>query len=208
MELLKYVEHLYLNYGYLIVFVSAFIEITPMGWTIPGGLFLAAGGYYAFDSGLSLPLILLCGWFGAWLVFLLAYLLGRRTGLFLVKKLKQEKNAQRAKILLQKHGVVILTTSLMANLTRFWVAYIAGHEKYNFVKFLFFSAAASLTWSSLMVTVGYLAGFEKGNLESQVAKLGILSWGLFVLALAVVYWKARREFGNFKGGSKNDNLGD
>lgn len=189
------IEDLYLKYGLLIVFLSSFIEISPLGWAIPGGIILAVGGYFSYGTSLPLIAILMFAWFGAWLTFLLAYFLGHQTGLDFVIKFRQQKNAERAKLLLEKYGGVILTTSLMANLTRFWVAYVAGTQKYSFIKFLFYSATASLAWSSLMVIVGYFAGSERRNLETGLARLGILAWILLVISLGVILLKTRKEFG-------------
>lgn len=187
-------EIIYLNVGYLLVFLSALIEITPFGWTIPGGIIVAGGGFYSYGGEISLFSVLVAGWFGSWLTFLGAYLLGNKTGMWLVKKLRQEKNARRSEILLKKHGGIILITSMMANLTRFWVAYVAGYQNYHVIKFVFYSGAASLTWSSLMVSVGYLAGSGREQLETGIARLGILGWILLLIALAVIYLKTQKEF--------------
>ena len=192
-ELINFLEQIFDSWGYLIVFLSSFIEITPLGWTIPGGLFLALGGFFAYSQKLSLLVILVFSWFGAWLTFILAYLLGYKTGDFLVKRLRQEKTAKQAEILLRKHGAVILTTSMLASITRFWVAYIAGVQKYNKVKFITYSAIASLTWSSLMVVLGYFAGSERSRLESSLSRIGLIGWGLVILALSIIYWTIRKE---------------
>ncbi|MFZ5932550.1 MAG: DedA family protein [Patescibacteria group bacterium] len=206
-ELIKEIETLYLSWGYLIVFLGSFIEITPMGWTIPGGLILAAGGFYAYGGNLSLSLVLLAGALGAWLTFITAYVLGNKSGAYFIRLLKQEKNAARAKTLLARHGPVILTTSLLANLTRFWVAYISGSQNYNFLRFLFYAGVASLAWSSLWIVVGYLAGIERENLEKLATGLGALTWVLLFLALGVIYLKIKKEFRQFKG-SRNENPGN
>jgi membrane protein DedA with SNARE-associated domain len=199
-ELISTIEILFASYGYLIVFLASFIEISPLGWAIPGGLVLSVAGFFAYGEKLTLFSILLAGWMGSWLTFLLAYYLGDKTGLKLAKKLKQEKNAQKARYLLEKHGAVILTTSMLASLTRFWIAYVAGSQKYNKFRFLFYSGAASLTWSSLMIVVGYLAGAEREQLEYGLARLGIISWLLLFVALGVIYWKTRKEFDEYKKG--------
>lgn len=204
--LITKLESFYLQYGYLAVFFSAFVETSPLGWAIPGGLILAGGGFYAYGGNISLLGILLSSWTGTWLTFLLAYALGNKTGLSLVKKLRQEKNVQKARLLLKRHGGTILTTSLMANLTRFWVAYVAGLQKYSPPRFLFYSGAASLTWSSLMVVVGYLAGSERENLETGLASLGVLAWVFVFLALFVAYKKVKKEFKQVKGIEKEEKL--
>jgi len=48
LDLINTVEGIYVLYGYTIAFLASLIEISPMGWTIPGGALLALGGFYAF----------------------------------------------------------------------------------------------------------------------------------------------------------------
>lgn len=186
-SLLFLLENLFNSYGYLVVFVSGFIEITPLGWAIPGGTILSIAGFFSYGGGLSLVKIILFGWVGAWLTFLTAYFLGYKSGYKLVKKLGIEKSSEKAKVLLKNHGGVILTTSMMANLTRFAIAYVAGAQKYSPIKFVFYSAAAALTWTTLMVVIGYLAGSERENLERAIAGLGILGWVFLGIAAGAAY---------------------
>lgn len=197
-EIILVGEHFYVSFGYLIVFLGTFIETSPLGFTIPGGLLVALGAFYAQTGQISLYGILFFSFLGMLLTFVLAYILGHKTGKALIKKLHQEKNAERAKNLLTKNGPVILTTSLLANMTRFWVAYVAGIQRYPFFKFLFYASAASLTWSSLLVVVGALAGQQRASLETGLARVGILAWGLLIVALFVIYKKSKEEYTTFK----------
>jgi len=198
-NLIHQIEVFFQNYGLITIFLGSLIEITPLGWTIPGGAIIAVAGFFSnTNDGFPLILVILSGTLGAWITFLLAYFLGKKTGLWLVKKLKQERNANMAKNLLKTHGAVILTTSMMANLTRFWVAYIAGVESYNFYRFLLYSSVASLSWVSLMATVGYLAGFERENLEQVVGRLGLIGWLFFLLSAFIIYKSVAHERKHFK----------
>ena len=197
--LIDKIEEVYSSWGYLLVLISSFIETSPLGFTIPGGFIVAVGGFFAYSGSVSFTGILLAGTLGMFLTFVVAYYLGKITGNKIIKRFKQENNAKKAKQLLNNHGPVILTTSLMANLTRFWVAYIAGMQNYNYPKFLFYAAAASLTWNSLLVTVGFLAGTERQQLESGLAKLGILAWVLLLIALTVILWFNKKEFKQVTG---------
>ena len=199
LKIIEQVEIIYSDFGNPIIFISSFIETLPIGFLIPGGLIIALGGFYSYGKSLNLMGVILSGTAGMTLAFLLGYLLGEKTGLRLVKLLKQEKNAEMAKILLKNQGAAILTTSLMGNLTRFWVAYVAGSQKYNFLKFLLYGIAASLTWNSLFVTVGYLAGSERQQLETGIAKLGILSYGLVIIALIIISWSIKKEYKKLSG---------
>lgn len=170
-----------------------------MGWTIPGGTILAVGGFFAYSEGVSLLKIIVSGWAGSWLTLLLSYLIGFKSGDYLKKKLKQEKNAKRAELLLKKYGPAVLTTSMISNLTRFWAAYIAGAQKYYFPRFVFFSGIASLAWVSLMVIIGYLAGSGRGNIESGLTNMGIFGWILIPLLGLFIYIKTKKELDEHMG---------
>lgn len=203
--LLDTITLLFERYGYWIIFLGALIETTPLGWIVPGGMILIVAGYIS-NGDVFLPVIpvILIGTLGVLTAFLLSYLLGMKTGMWLVKKLKQEKNAKFAKDLLHKNGGVILTTSMMANLTRFWVSYIAGVEKYNFWKFNLYAIVASLSWVSLMVLIGYFAGYGKENLKNIVSGVGVLAWLFLGLALFVIIKSIKHEYKHFKEDEPHD----
>lgn len=203
--LLNTITDLFEKFGYPIIFLGSLIEITPFGWVVPGGLILVIAGYLANGSTtLNLIPIILAGTFGAWLAFILAYILGSETGMWLVKKLHQEKNAEFAKRMLKNNGPAILTTSMLANLTRFWISYIAGVEKYNLLKFNIYAYVASITWVSLMTILGYLAGYEKEYLKRIVSGVGILAWILLAVAIFVIVRAIKHEYHHFKKDEPHD----
>jgi len=194
LEFINKIELLYLGWGNIIVLLSSFIETLPIGFIIPGGLIIALGGFYSFGEKFLLVKTVIWGSLGMLLAFYIGYFAGRKTGYKLVKKFKQEKNAEMAELLLNNHGPIILTTSLLANLTRFWISYVAGIQKYNIYRFTFYALIASLTWNSLFAVMGFLAGSERNRLEYGLAKLGILSYGIVLLALAVITWSVKKEY--------------
>ncbi len=198
-ELVKTLEYFFEHFGYLAIFAGSMIEMSPLGWLVPGGTVLAVAGFFANGKEITnLILTLLFGTIGAWLAFLLSYLLGKKSGMWLVAKLRQKKNAAFAKRLLENHGAVILTTSMMANMTRFWVAYIAGVEDYVSSKFLLYSLIASFGWTTLMVFAGYLAGYERGNLEHAIGSIGIVGWVILGVALFIIQRSIKHEYKHYK----------
>jgi len=188
------IEQLYLNWGIVLVFISSFIEITPLGFTIPGGLVVAIGGYFSYGDFYSFLLVLTAGFLGSWSTLILSYMIGRKTGDWLVNKFKQEKNAKKAKVILEKHGATILIISMMASLIRFWIAYVAGTQKYNFSKFLAYSSIASMSWILLYASIGYLASLGIINLEAGMAKAGVIGWLLLVISGYLIMYTIRKEF--------------
>ncbi|HET7099495.1 MAG TPA: VTT domain-containing protein [Patescibacteria group bacterium] len=198
-ELINSTQWFFEKYGYLTIFLGSLVEITPLGWAVPGGAILALAGFFAnTDKELNLIAIILSGTLGSWFTLLLAYYIGKKTQMWLVKKLHQEKTAAFAKRMLQSHGGSILTTSMMANLTRFWVAYVAGADNYNFWRFFKFSLLASLSWVTLMAFMGYFAGFGRGSIESLVKSIGVVAWLFLIIAVYFLYKSIRHEYQHFK----------
>lgn len=198
LSLLDLIGTLFEQWGYPIIFLGSLIEITPLGWAVPGGAILLIAGYLS-NGNVNMPLIpiIIWGTFGAWIAFLLAYLLGRQTGMWLVDKLHQQKNARFAKSLLIKNGGVILTTSMLANLTRFWISYIAGVDKYSFWKFNLYAFISSLSWVSLMTLIGYFAGYEKESLRRIMSGVGMIAWVFLGIAVFVIYKSIKHEYKHF-----------
>lgn len=197
MDLINIVDKLgliYHNWGFGLIFISTLIETTPLGWAVPGGTVVAMGGFFARTSDISLVTVIISGTLGMFATFLIAYSLGRKTGVAIAAKIGQEKNFEKAKRLLRDHGPSILSTSLLANLTRFWIAYVAGAEKINIIKFSFYGVASSLTWSSFLATLGYLAGTERSSLEKALGKIGILSWSLLIVAVVVMFIRVKQDY--------------
>lgn len=197
-QVLDVLGNIFEKLGYPIIFFGSLIEITPLGWAIPGGAILVIAGYLSNGGqNLSLLPIIIWGTMGTWIAFLLAYLLGNKSGMWLVNKLHQQKNARFAKHVLKRNGAMILTTSMMANLTRFWISYIAGVEKYNLLKFNLYAFVASLSWVSMLVMVGHFAGFEKENLRLVLKNVGIFAWIFLIVAIIILYKVIKHEYKHF-----------
>ncbi len=188
------IEILYGHWGNIIIFLGSLIETLPIGFLIPGGLIVALGGFFSYGEKSNLVEVIVFGTLGMLIAFIIGYLIGKKTGLFFIKKFHQEKNAEIAKNLLKNHGPTILTTSLLANLIRFWVSFISGVENYSFPKFVFYASVASLTWNSLLVTIGFLAGSEREKLEMGITRLGIFSWIVVLIASLIIFWSVKKEY--------------
>lgn len=197
-QLIKIVEFFFDKYGYLAIFLGSLVEMSPLGWVVPGGTILAVGGFFANGKDVGvLIMTLFFGTLGSWLAFMFTYLLGVKSGMWLVTKLRQTKNAAFAKRLLENHGPTILTTSMMANMTRFWIAYIAGVEKYSVIKFSAYSLVASFGWTSLLVLAGFIAGYEKGNIENLLKSVGVIGWVILLIALITIFRSIKHEYKHY-----------
>lgn len=194
-DIVTLIEKLFSQWGVVIIFFGSLLETSPLGWLIPGGAILLIAGYFGNTIQLPLIPIIIWGSLGTWFAFILSYILGRKTGMWLVEKLHQEKNALLAKHLLKKHGGIILTTSLLSNLTRFWVSYVAGVEKYSFYKFNLSAIISSISWVTLLVFLGYFAGYELENLKRISNQAGVIAWGFLILSITIIFVAIKIESG-------------
>lgn len=192
-ELIDLLEQVFLNWWWAIVFVSALLEMSPLGWVMPGGMLVVVSAFFAWGSPNLLIGIIILSTLGGVTSFSIAYYLGQKTGNSFVKKLHQEKVAKRAEKILNNNGPVVLTTSMMAGIIRFWAAYVAGSQKYSFWKFIKYATISSFTWTCVIAIVGYIAGSSREVLQHSLAALGILSWMLVALSIAVIVISAKRE---------------
>jgi membrane protein DedA with SNARE-associated domain len=201
--LIDRLEAVYKDFGYFLIFSVNIIESSPLGWLVPGGFIQAGGGFFAYDKTLSLFLVIISGFLGTWITPCTAYILGQKTGIKIAKKLRQEKRVERAKRIINKHGKIILTTTLLSNTTKFWISYAAGMQNYNIKKFLFYSGITSLMWASLWTTAGYLAGGERVSIEKMVARLQFVAWAILFLAIISIYISIKKDYQEFEDGEKD-----
>lgn len=195
--LIQNLELIYKDFGYPITFIGSFLEATPIAWALPGGVFVAAGGFYAYDKTVSLVGIIIAGFLGEWISLMVGYAMGEKK-VILKKRLGQEGVAKHADSLWHKQGPVILTTSMLSGLTRFWVAYFAGFHKYSKRKFLLYSAFASFTWTAVTVVIGYLAGSERLNIEKGLQTIGIVGWVIPIIVISTLIYKIRKDYLDLK----------
>ena len=193
-ELIDLFGNLFENWGLLIVFVSSFLEMSPIGWLIPGGALVAMAGFFAYPDTTKLILVILFATAGGFISLVFAYYLGKKSGNKVIKKYKKEKIAKRSEMVLNKRGPIVLLTSMLGGLTRFWVAYIAGTHKYKLSTFLFYALLANFLWMSLLATLGFLAGTQKDKLDTLISQLGIVSWIFVIIAIAIVYWTNKKQY--------------
>jgi membrane protein DedA with SNARE-associated domain len=190
-EVFVQLQDLYGSSGYLIVFIAGILEASPVSWIIPFSFLIVMAGFIAASGDLDIVFVILLGVLGQWLSLGFAYYLGERKAAHLIQILKQEEYARKAGKVLRANKVSLLMTSLIAGITRFWVAYLAGHERHDFWEFMALSAAASFVWISLVAFAGYLAGYFGVAIEEAMTGLGIIGWGLIVTIAFTFYHKLK-----------------
>ncbi len=146
------------------VFVAAIIEtIIP---PIPTLAVFPTAGFLASQEGFSLfaviPMIIL-GALGATIgttaIYLIALKLGRRILLRYLRILKiSEKKLERVEIWFEKYGDKAVFLGRMIPVMREMISVPAGLLKMKFPKFILYTFAGSLVWSTATILAGYYFG--------------------------------------------------
>ena len=150
------------------VFVAALVEtIIP---PIPTLAIFPTAGFLASQEGFSLfsviPMIIL-GALGATIgttaIYLIALKLGRRILLRYLKFLKiSEKKLERVETWFEKYGDKAVFLGRMIPVMREMISVPAGLLKMKFPKFILYTFAGSLVWSTVTILAGYYFGESLG----------------------------------------------
>ena len=172
--------------GYPGIFAATLLEtIFP---PIPSEIIFPLVGFVAQSKGLGLGDALgmatigaLGSTVGAIMIYFIALKIGRPAILRIGKYvLINESKLQRAELWFEKHGAIAVFVGRLAPGIREIISIPAGLSKMNMVKFILFTFAGSLIWSSCLTFVGYYFG----ETWSKFAKA---SAGIFnIIALIII----------------------
>ncbi len=185
-DLLEAIKAQYTTYGYLIVFLAAYLENTViLGLILPGGSLVLLGAIYAAGGTLSLPLVIFFGWIGMALGNSTDYWIGR-FGLYRLientrlKKYLDPHMASATDFLNKRGGAAIFISHFIGHLRSF-VAMTAGAVKFPFRRFAVYELAAALIWNLIYALAGFFLAASASTFESIFGGVSIVMVGLLAI---------------------------
>ena len=179
---------------YLVTFGLAFAE-TAIGLDIvvPGEAGMVVAGAAGHEGGSPLALLVAAAAAGATAGDCVSYGVGRRFGMRLLDRWDLTRRrvrpaAERAHDHFARHGGRAVFAARWVGALRAVVPVVAGTAGMPFLRFLAWNVAASLTWATAVVSLGYYAGPRIADVVDRVG--GWLSAA--VVALVVAVWVLRR----------------
>jgi membrane protein DedA with SNARE-associated domain len=167
LELVQYVT----QYGYLAIFILVFLQEIGMPNPVPNELLLIFSGYLSFKGILFLPLVLLTAtaadFIGTNILYFIFYYAG--TGI-LAKKPKwipvSEKTLNNLSEKISAGRNYNIFIFRLTPFTRGYTSVLTGLFRISSRVFLPIAFFSAVTWASIYVVVGYMAG-PSWNLFSQ-----------------------------------------
>jgi membrane protein DedA with SNARE-associated domain len=184
-------ESLLEQFGYVAVFVGTFLE---------GEATLIAAGFFAASGHLSLPLVTVVAFAGAYGGNLFWFWLGRVHGVRLLDRFpRMKRHFGKGIRVFERYGAsAILITQWIYGL-RITCAVIIGMSKIGLVKFVVYEALSCALWAVVITFAGFYFGRAIQALLGRVEHLE--KYALVVIAVGALgfwlyhRWKEKREEG-------------
>ncbi|MBI2147659.1 DedA family protein [Candidatus Woesearchaeota archaeon] len=175
---------------YLVLFLLAIIESTPLfGIFVPGQFLVAAAGFLSRDGTLHLGVVIAVSAIGAILGDIIGYWLGRKHGKQFISRygkyvFLKEEHFLAAKEFLTNHPGKALVIGRFHSITRAITPFTAGATRLRYRTFLSFNIIGGITWAACFSMVGFVFGKSYDTASQYVGTFFII---LIVIGIAVLY---------------------
>lgn len=181
------------HYGYLFVFALTFLECGAFtGLFVPGESVLILSGVLASRGQLSLPLIIISAWAGAYSGDLFGYWLGRRFGRRIILSIARrfgfhQEHFTTTERFFEKYGALAIIGGRFIGIFRSLLPATAGIITYPVKRFIITDLVGSLSWSLFFTLVGYFIGQQWTRYQPY-----FIAAGAVIVIGTIVYTKVHR----------------
>lgn len=162
----------HLNYFWIIVFMAIESSFIPF----PSEVVMIPAAYLAAERGeMTMPMIVLCGTFGAligaMINYSIAYFLGRpivyafANSRFGHMCLIDAEKVEKAEKYFDKHGVISTLIGRLIPAIRQLISIPAGLAKMNLFSFMLYTALGACLWNIVLVAIGWVCHTQVSEKE-------------------------------------------
>ena len=193
-ELVETIIHFADKWGYIGIILLMTLESCFIPF--PSEIVMIPAGYLASKDELNLWLCILCGIFGSVLGALINYYICYFWGKDFVLKWGKyfgidEKKFSKFESFFNKHGEFSTFISRLIPGICQYISLPAGLVKMKILNFIFFTAAGSGIWVSILVCLGYFIGDNEELIKDYLHQILIFIL-IFVVFASLVYIKMRK----------------
>jgi membrane-associated protein len=196
-ELVEWVRPFFGTFGYTIVSVAMFFESAALtGIVVPGDVILALGGVYAARGELGLGAVIAFGASFGLLGESVGYLVGRRYGDSLLRRLpilrRFEGRLDQVQDSIESHAGKTIVVGRFVTGAAGLIPFIAGAAGVPAGKFFAFTIPTMLLWSTAVALLGFLVGNHVETIDRILSRVGWAGLALAVVVVGVWIWRHRR----------------
>ncbi len=188
MSLGQYALDLISKFGYLGLAFGLVVD--SAGVPIPSEVLLPISGVLVRQGHFNFVVVLLVATLAQTAGAILAYLIGAKGGVQLVKRygkyvLFNERELATTQKAFQKYGSWLTLVGRCLPVIRTYIGYPAGIAEMPLGAFVVYSLVGSLGWSAILTGVGYALGGHLDTFDSILHRFSLIIVGLLVL---LVVW--------------------
>jgi membrane-associated protein len=190
------VNHIIQAGGLLLIAALIFGESGMfIGFFFPGDTLLLAGGVFASQGKMSLPLLILVVAVAAVAGDNVGYHIGKRYGHRLFRKpdglIFRQEYVQQAEGFYEKHGSKTMLVSHFVPVVRTFAPAVAGVALMDYKQFVIFDAIGDCAWALIVSLVGYYFGKRVPNLDHYILSAVAI---VVIVTLISPFYQAYRNY--------------
>lgn len=147
---------IFLNkYGLFLIYSFIFLEYSC--FPFPSEVILPTAGAFAQSKNLSIFIIILFSVITGLFASILCYIIGRFGNKYLLRKLQKKNNKKISASLgyFNKYGSLSVCFGRLIPLCRTYISFFAGLNKFNILKYIFYSSIGITIWNTILILLGY-----------------------------------------------------
>lgn len=195
-ELVEWVRPFFATFGYAIVSVAMFLESAALtGIVVPGDVILALGGVYAGRGDLAVAAVIACGAGFGLLGETAGYLLGRRYGDGLLRRVPlvgrfQRKIDQAERSIAENAGKTIVIGRFVTGAAGL-IPFVAGASRVRARTFFAFSVPTIVVWATAVTLLGLFVGNHLETIDRILSGVGGIGLAIVVIVVGLWLWRHR-----------------
>jgi membrane protein DedA with SNARE-associated domain len=192
MEILSFIQELFANYGYSVLFFGLLLEFVALPF--PGETTMAFAGFLSYTGRLDFFTLIVVALAGTTAGMTITYFVGLKAGMpfiqrygkwFLLSPTKLEKTQKW----FERYGSFLIFIGYFVPGVRHFTGYFAGIIALPFRKFALYAYSGALFWVVLFLGIGRVFGPQWMGIFHlfELYALRIISGGVAIAVLVILY---------------------
>lgn len=178
------------NYGYIIIFLSLFLELIAL--PLPGEILMGYCGFLIYNGSLNYTLSIITAALGAICGITLSYFIGKLLGVPFFHKYGKYVHLTPEKLdkisgWFDRFGNKLLTIAYFIPGVRHITGYVSGITRISFKKFAVHAYLGAIIWTLTFIILGKTLGSDWNSIEKYTSKYFIIALGIIVIIGVIIY---------------------
>lgn len=161
MEVLRWIQLLFEEYGYLVLFIGLMLECIALPF--PGETTMAYAGYLSYLGSLHFGWLIIMGFLGTTIGMTITYFIGLKAGLPFLNRfgkwiLLSPRKLEKTRRWFGKYGQSLVFIGYFIPGVRHFTGYFSGINALPFRKFALYAYSGALLWVILFLSLGKIFG--------------------------------------------------